>query len=217
VIATTYFFDIDGTLLDSAPDISAAIRQVCRETGRLEPSDAEVRGYIGRPLAETFTGLYRGLSPEQVEELCRLYTERYRARAHAATRVFAGIPEMLAALRGRKSTATTKRTATAAAVLEQFALRTYFDHVQGSDNGRYKPDPAILLEAMEILQVRPGECLMVGDAPADIEAGKRAGMKTCVVAWGYGNLVELRQLGPDLWIERPEELVAAGIVSSQRG
>ncbi|HYM13786.1 MAG TPA: HAD-IA family hydrolase, partial [Bryobacterales bacterium] len=144
-----------------------------------------------------------------IEELSRLYTECYRALAHAHTRIFPGIPEALAALPGRKSTATTKKSATAAAVLDLFGLRRYFDYVQGSDNGRYKPDPAILLEAIAVLKVRPEECLMVGDAPADIEAGKRAGMKTCAVAWGYGDAAELRGLAPSLWIERPEELLAA--------
>jgi HAD superfamily hydrolase (TIGR01509 family) len=208
-VIATYFFDIDGTLLDSAPDICAATRQACREIGRLAPSDPDVRRYIGRPLADTFAGLYPGILQAEIDELSRLYTDCYRARAHVRTRVFPGVSETLAALPGRKSTATTKKSATAAAVLEQFGLRRYFDHVQGSDNGRYKPDPAILLEAIHVLHVQPEECLMVGDAPADIEAGKRARMKTCAVAWGYGDATELRRLAPDLWVERPEELLAA--------
>lgn len=79
--------------------------------------------------------------------------------------------------------------------------------MQGSDNGRYKPDPAILLEAAQSLKVRPEVCLMVGDTPADIEAGRRAGMHTCTVAWGYGDPEELRRLEPDYWIEEPGELL----------
>lgn len=209
----TYFFDIDGTLLDSAPDICAATREACRDSGRPAPPENEVRRSIGRSLAETFARLYPAIRQSEIEELSGFYTERYRARAHAGTRVFPGIPEMLAALPGRKSTATTKRSATASLVLEQFGLRCYFDHVQGSDNGRYKPDPAILLEAIDILKARPEECLMVGDAPADIEAGKRAGMQTCAVAWGYGDAAELRRLAPDLWVQRPEELLGAATVA----
>ena len=201
---TTYFFDIDGTLLDSAPDISGAVCEAC---GEAVPASV-VQRYIGRPLAEMFAHFYPDAQAEDIEGLCRLYRERYRERAHAATRVFPGVAEMLAALPGRKSTATTKSTVTAAAVLELFGLRDHFDHVQGSDNGRYKPDPAILLEAVEILGVRPGECLMVGDSPPDVEAGRRAGMRTCAVAWGYGDHSELKRLQPDLWIEHPRELLS---------
>ena len=201
---STYFFDIDGTLLDSAPDISAAVCEVC--PGVPEPT---VRRYIGRSLAEMFADFYPGITKTEIEHLSGMYTERYRARAHRDTRVFPGVAPMLAALPGRKSTATTKRTATAAAVLELFGLRTYFDHIQGSDNGRYKPDPAILLEAIEVLGVNPQECLMVGDSPADIEAGRRAGMHTCAVAWGYGDPAELQSLEPDLWIEGPHQLLSA--------
>lgn len=174
-----------------------------------EVSESRVRQYIGRSLAEMFADFYPGIPPAEIEELSRLYTERYRGRAHRSTRVFPGVAEMLAALPGRKSTATTKRTATAAAVLELFGLRRHFDHVQGSDNGRYKPDPSILLEAMEVLGAPPEECLMVGDSPADIEAGRRAGMLTCAVGWGYGDPAELKALHPDLWIDRPEELLSA--------
>jgi len=202
-LITTYFFDIDGTLLDSAPDICGAVCEVCPEI-----PEAVVRRYIGRSLAVMFADFFPGITQERIEELSRVYTEHYRARAHRNTRVFPGVAEMLAALPGRKSTATTKRTVTASAVLEQFGLRPHFDHIQGSDNGRYKPDPAILFEAMQALGARAEECLIVGDTAADIEAGKRAGIRTCAVAWGYGDATEMQRLKPDLWIEEPCQLLA---------
>jgi len=202
-LITAYFFDIDGTLLDSAPDIAGAVCEVCPV-----PQDV-VRRYIGRPLAEMFADFCPGAVPGEIERLSQLYRERYRERGHRSTRVYPGIAQTLAALGGRKSTATTKSTATAATVLELFGLRQYFDHIQGSDNGRYKPDPAILLEAAAKLGVKPAECLMVGDAPADIEAGRRAGMRTCAVGWGYGDHAELRALQPDLRIDEPRQLLSA--------
>ncbi len=201
---TTYFFDIDGTLLDSAPDICGAVCEVCPEI-----PEAVVRRYIGRSLAEMFADFYPGIPQERIDELSRVYTERYRARAHRNTRVFPGVAEMVATLPGRKSTATTKRTATAGLVLEQFGLRQHFNHIQGSDNGRYKPDPSILFEAMQALDARPEECMIVGDTAADIEAGKRANIRTCAVAWGYGDPAELRSLQLDFWIDRPEDLLLA--------
>ena len=207
---TAYFFDIDGTLLDSAPDIAGAVSEV------YPVPEEVVRRYIGRPLADMFADFCPQATEAEIERLCGLYRERYRERGHRATRVYPAIAETLAALAGRKSTATTKSTATAAAVLDLFGLRRYFDHVQGTDNGRYKPDPAILLEAAGALGVDPGECLMVGDSPADIEAGRRAGMRTCAVAWGYGDPAELRAWQPDLWIDQPQQLLSsAGQFSGQ--
>jgi len=206
-VISTYFFDIDGTLLDSATDICAAVREACAALGRKPVPDSVVRRYIGRTLADMFADFYPGSTPADVDRLTQLYRERYRERGHRMTRVFPGIAQTLAALPGRKSTATTKTTATAAAVLDLFGLRQYFDHVQGSDNGRYKPDPSILLEAAAALGTPPAECIMIGDAPADIEAGRRAGMRTCAVAWGYGEPAELRRLEPDHWIEEPLQLL----------
>ena len=204
---TAYLFDIDGTLLDSAADISAAVAAACHGDGREAPALSAITRYVGRPLAEMFAEFYPGASPEDLTRLSALYREHYHARHHGSTRIYPGVTEMLAALPGRKSTATTKHSATTAAVLELFGLRHYFDHIQGSENGRYKPDPTNLLAAAEALSAPLGECLMVGDTPADVEAGRRAGMRTCAVAWGYGDREAVQRAGPDHWIERPEELL----------
>ena len=117
------------------------------------------------------------------------------------TRVYPGVPEALAALAGRKSTATTKGTPTTRAVLEQFGLIRYFDHVQGTDGFPYKPAPDVILTALAALGARPEDCLMVGDSAADMEAGKRAGVKTCAVRYGYGKPEDLARFAPDFWID----------------
>ncbi len=129
---TAYLFDIDGTLLDSAADISAAVALACREDGREAPALSAITGYVGRPLAEMFVDFYPDASPEDLARLSALYREHYHARHHGSTRVYPGVIEMLAALPGRKSTATTKHTATTAAVLELFGLRRYFDHIKAA-------------------------------------------------------------------------------------
>ena len=83
-----------------------------------------------------------------------------------------------------KSTATTKGTPTTRAVLEQFGLMQHFDHVQGTDGFPAKPEPGVLLKSVEVFGARPEDCLFVGDSSADMEAGRRAGMRTCAVALG---------------------------------
>jgi phosphoglycolate phosphatase len=115
--------------------------------------------------------------------------------------VYPGVAEALAKLSGRKSTATTKGTPTTRAVLEQFGLLQFFDHVQGTDGFPAKPEPDVILKSLEILGVGPEECLLVGDSPPDMRAGRRAGVKTCAVRWGYGDPAELAACEPDYWID----------------
>lgn len=196
-----YLFDIDGTLLDSAEDICGAVQQVLAATGFPPAEFKFLKSYIGLHLINLFVDLFPHYTPEQIDELIRQYRAFYPARGHKLTRVYPGVPEALAALGGRKATATTKGTPTTRAILEQFGLIGYFDHVQGTDGFPCKPAPDVILTALSALGARPEETLMVGDSPADMEAGRRAGVKTCAVRYGYGDPAEMARLEPDYWID----------------
>ena len=65
-------------------------------------------------------------------------------------------------------------------------------------------------ESLRVLGIQPHDCLLVGDAPADMEAGRRAGVRTCAVRWGYGDPDEMARWQPDYWIDAPEQLTPAG-------
>jgi HAD superfamily hydrolase (TIGR01509 family) len=203
-----YLFDVDGTLMDSAADINGAILEVLAARGRTDVTHSHLRRYIGRHLLDTFGDL--GYRREEVDEMINHYRRIYPERRHASTRVFPGVARMLAALGGRKSTATTKSSATTRVILEQFGLLPHFDHVQGTDGFPAKPQPDVILESLRVFGVPPGECLLVGDAPADMEAGRRAGVRTCAVRWGYGDPGEMARWEPDYWIDTPAELMARG-------
>ena len=199
-----YLFDVDGTLLDSAADICGAIRTVV--DGQCNVTDEYLRAYIGRHLDDLWSDLFPGCTREQMDRMLVDYRARYLARSHAATSPYPGICEALAALPGRKSTATTKGTPTTRAVLEMFGLLPYFDHVQGTDGFPAKPAPDVILASLSIFGVEPRDCLFIGDSPTDMEAGRRAGVKTCAVLWGYGKREEMAGWAPDYWVERPEDL-----------
>jgi len=196
-----YLFDIDGTLLDSAQDICGAIQQVLETTGLPPVSFEFLKGYIGLHLLDLFQDLFPSYSAEQYDELIRQYRTIYLARGHKLTRVYPGVAEGLAALGGRKSTATTKGSPTTRLVLEQFGLLQHFEHVQGTDGFPCKPAPDVIFTALNVLGARPEECLFVGDSPADMEAGRRAGVKTCAVHYGYGKDEEMARFTPDYWID----------------
>ena len=201
-----YLFDIDGTLLDSAEDICGAIQQVLANTPCNPVSFDFLKGYIGLHLRAMFQDIFPHSSDAEYEALFAQYRANYHARGHQSTRVFPGVAEGLAALGGRKSTATTKGTPTTRLVLEQFGLLQYFDHVQGTDGFPAKPAPDVIFTALAALNARPEDCLFVGDSCADMEAGRRAGVKTCAVLYGYGKPDEMSAFQPDYWVKDLREL-----------
>ena len=199
-----YLFDVDGTLLDSAADICGAIQSVLG--AECQVSDEYLRTYIGRHLDDLWSDLFPGCSRERMDRMLADYRGLYLARRHTGTKPYPGISAALAALPGRKSTATTKGTPTTRAVLEMFGLLPYFDHVQGTDGFPAKPAPDVILASLDVFEVDPQDCLFIGDSPADMEAGRRAGVKTCGVLWGYGRREDMERWKPDYWIADPGEL-----------
>ena len=201
-----YLFDIDGTLLDSAQDICGAIQQVLSARDCNQPSFEFLKSYIGRHLIDCFGDIFPGCTADHMDQLIKEYRAIYPARGHAQTHVYPGVKEGLAALPGRKSTATTKGTPTTRAILAQLGLIEYFDHVQGTDGIPCKPAPDVIFAALEGVAAKPEETLFVGDSPADMEAGRRAGVKICAVRYGYGTPEDLAKFEPDYWISDLREL-----------
>jgi len=193
-------------LLDSAADICGAIQGVLASTPQCNVTDEALRLYIGRHLYDLFEELFPEHTRAQMDEMIADYRTRYLARSHAGTRPFPGVAEALAALPGKKSTATTKGTPTTRAILEMFGLLPYFDHVQGTDGFPAKPEPDVILASLKVFGAKPEDCLFVGDSPADMEPGRRAGVKTCAVLWGYGRREDMARWEPDYWVEQPGQL-----------
>jgi HAD superfamily hydrolase (TIGR01509 family) len=200
-----YLFDLDGTLVDSQYDICGAVLDVLAARGRTEFTHEQLVPYIGRHLLDEFLDF--GFPEEEIDAMIQEYRTIYPQRGHASTKIYPGVPDMLARLGGRKSTATTKGTATVRAVLEQFELIHHFDHVQGTDGFPAKPSPDVLLKSIELFGARPEHCLFIGDSEADMEAGRRAGVRTCAVTWGYGDHEAMARWEPDFWVSQPQEIV----------
>ncbi len=204
-----YLFDIDGTLLDSADDICGAIVDVLKTTPCPPMGKSDLTRYIGVHLIEMFRQVLPDYTAEQHDALVQNYRALYPLREHRGTRLYPRVKEALGVLGGRKSTATTKGSNTARQVLERFGLIEHFDHVQGTDGFPYKPAPDVILTSLAALGACPEDCLMVGDSPADMEAGRRAGVKTAAVTYGYGDPNELARWQPDYWIRDLRELLGS--------
>lgn len=202
-----YLFDVDGTLLNSSEDICGAIRETLAPTDAPRLSDEFLRRYIGHHLRDLFQDVLPHFSESQIDELIRTYRRIYPERGHASTSVYPGVVEMLGKVGGRKSTATTKGTESATNILRQFGLLSFFDRVQGTDGFPAKPEPDVIVKSLEAFGVAPDDCLLVGDAGPDMEAGRRAGVKTCAVTYGYGEIEAMKRHRPDYWIDSPLALI----------
>ncbi len=196
-----YIFDVDGTLVDSAADICGAIQGVLCKSTAAPVTDDFLRGYIGRHLLDLFHDLLPSLDAVAMDAMVQDYRGIYTAREHRNTKRYPGVLETLAVLPGRKSTATTKGTPTTRLVLERFEMLPYFQHVQGTDGFPAKPSPDVIFKAIEGLNAKPEDCLFVGDSAADMEAAKRANVKSCAVTYGYGKREDLAKWNPDFWVD----------------
>jgi HAD superfamily hydrolase (TIGR01509 family) len=200
-----YLFDVDGTLVDSWRDICGAIQSTLTAQGRTDVDDVFLRRYIGHHLVDLWRDL--GYCEADCEQLTTTYRQIYPTRGHSSTHLYPGVKETLSVLGGRKSTATTKGTPTTRIVLEKFGLLEHFDHVQGTDGFPSKPAPDVLLKSIDLFGAKPEDCLMVGDAAPDMEAGRRAGVKICAVRYGYGDVEAMKRFEPDFWLDDLRELL----------
>lgn len=190
-------FDLDGTLIDSLPDIVESFRAAFHACGMEAPDDAAVRRLIGKPLEEMY-GLFTD-DPGRVAALTRAYRRIYPRRFTQATRPFPGVVPMLGELRGRGwrlAVATTKRSEMATRLVEALGLDDHLDHVQGTDDFPHKPAPDVVWRALAALGSEGS--WMIGDTVSDLQAGRAAGLRTFGVTWGTHSRGRLAEADPDV-------------------
>ena len=204
-------FDLDGTLIDSAPDLGAAAEQMRVARGLAPLGVASYRAAAGMG-ARGMMGVAFGVTPEQPEfaALRDEFLDRYEACIHDRTQVFAGVQPLVDALCGRDlqwGVVTNKHerfTRLIAAHLPLFSSSSCL--VSGDTTPHLKPHPASLFEACHRLGLAPSECIYVGDDARDVAAGQAAGMGTVAALYGYlGIGAEAGEWGADASIGHPME------------
>ncbi|RKH00295.1 HAD family hydrolase [Corallococcus sp. CA047B] len=187
-------FDLDGTLVDSLPDIIGSFLHGFTHLGLPVPSIAEVRALIGQPLDV----MYTQFAPEHVTGLCAAYREHYPLNFLNHSRPFPGVVQVLRTLRERGyllAVATTKRSDMARRFVEALGMEGLLHHVQGTDGFPHKPAPDVLHRALAALGTEG--LWMVGDTTLDLRAGRAAGLRTYAVTWGTHSPEELATATPD--------------------
>lgn len=207
-------FDLDGTLLDTAPDLVGALNRTLVESGRPEVTLAGLRPSVSHG-ARAMLRASVDLDPEEPAFLAlhQRFLAHYRAGLCRETRLFPGMGAVLDTLEAQSVSwgiVTNKPSRFTDPLLDALGLTARAGCVvSGDTTPESKPHPAPLLHACDQLGTTPGRCLYVGDAPRDIEAGRRAGMRTLVALFGYigpGDAPE--GWGADGTIDTPAELIA---------
>jgi phosphoglycolate phosphatase len=205
-------FDLDGTLLDTAPDMIGALNALRAENQRTTlPYDA-VRPLVSHGSARLVKFGFPDSDPPGFARLQQRFLEVYRDNVAAHTRLFAGMDRVLAALaeRGLKLGIVTNKPAwLTLPLLEQLGLAPRFACVVSGDTvSARKPDPLPMLHAATLAGVEAQRCLYVGDAERDVQAAHAAGMQALVATYGYLEPGEdWRGWNADGFIEKPAALL----------
>jgi phosphoglycolate phosphatase len=204
-------FDLDGTLVDSAEDLRAALNKLLGELNLRPIEPNEIKAMIGDgvlKLVERALVAVNG-DPEQRDFLLPRFLAIYQANPAALTRCYPGVLETLDALRHKGfhlAVVTNKPVFATKKILEALSLAEFFPVVVGGDSlPQRKPDPAQLIEAARQLGVDVDQTLMVGDNIHDVEAAHAAGMRCIAVSYGYHHRPP-SEFNADLLIDRFDEL-----------
>ena len=203
------YFDLDGTLTESAPGIIRSAKYALSRFG-MEPSDEIMKKFIGPPLLESFRNLC-GLSEEESREAIRLYREYFAEKGMFENSVYDGVYEMLETLRAEGkilAVATSKPELYAKKILDHFHLTEYFAHISGAALDHIRMTKADVLRnavrQTELTDVSKG--LMIGDRLHDVEGASELGMETLGVLYGYGSREELMNAGALDTAETPADV-----------
>ncbi len=193
------FFDLDGTLTDPMLGITRSVQYALRHFG-IEVTDlSTLCPFIGPPLKDSFREFY-GMDDARAKEAIALTREYFAPKGIFENELYAGIPQLLEALRqggARIAMATSKPAPFARRIAEHFAIDRYFDLIEGSTlDGTRTTKSEVLRLAIEGLGVTdPAQAVMVGDRRFDIEGAAATGIESIGVLYGYGSREELEQAG----------------------
>ena len=209
-------FDLDGTLIDSVPDLAAAVDRMLVELGRTPAGVEKVRDWVGngarvlvrRALAGGLD--HAAVGEAETEEALARFLDIY-ADCHNLTVLYPGVHELLEALSTAAvelAVVTNKPERFVAPLLEQVGLGGYFRWIIGGDTlPQQKPDPAALLQVMRLAGVEAAQSLFIGDSRNDVLAARAAAVPCIAVSYGYNHGRPIAEERPSLVVDSLAELL----------
>ena len=204
-------FDLDGTIADSAPGITASLAWVFEQLGKPIPTPAELLEYVGPPILDSFRDLAKW-TPEESARALEIYREHYLEHGVYDSTSFDGIGDVLRAIHESPipmSLATSKPEIPATLILEHFGFARFFDIITGASADEVRSAKKdVVEEALRRLAASGADIsrpVLVGDRKHDVEGGAEHGVPTIFVRWGYGSPAE--EVGTVAAVDHPSELL----------
>lgn len=206
----TLFFDLDGTLIDSAVGITRCVEYSLERMGHPGLPEAELRQWIGPALRVSYGQLFDHAA--DIERAVAHYRERFEIEGWREHTIYAGIGETVEAVHAaghRLAVVTAKNEPHARKIVTALPFGHRFEDIIGATpDGRLSHKPELIAEALTRLGLRPEHCTMIGDRHLDIEGAQHHGMRGIGVLWGFGSEDELRDAGAYALVRTPEALPA---------
>ncbi|MET0271611.1 MAG: phosphoglycolate phosphatase [Phenylobacterium sp.] len=212
----TIAFDLDGTLVDTAPDLVGTLNVLLAQEGLAPLPYEEARPFIGhgarRLIEKGFVAAGEPLEDRRLQALFERFLVHYDAHIADESRPYPGVVDALEAMKAagaRLSVCTNKLTGLSTHLLDALDMSWLFDAIVGPDvAGCAKPDPRHLIAAVEAAGGAIGRAIMVGDAATDAGAARAAGTSLILVSFGYTE-IPARDLAPDVLIDHFADLPGA--------
>lgn len=189
-------FDLDGTIVDSAPGITATLAYTFERLGLPIPTPAELLSYVGPPILDAFRD-HAGFTPEQSQHALDVYRPQYLKAGVFDATVYPGVADVLKSIRAHDvplSLATSKPETPATLILEHYDLLKYFDVITGASDDEKRSAKADIVElALKRLKEHGADIsrpVMVGDRHHDVVGAAAHDVPTVFVRWGYGSPAE---------------------------
>lgn len=204
-------FDLDGTLVNSQFDITDGINQTLMSFKRKPLSVNAVQSLIGGGVEKLVKSAFSDVSDQvMLDEALKIFNKYYHNNLTTKTGPYKGVLEVLKHFSIlKKAVYSNKPHDLTVQIINQLNLNSFFSHVQGSNNIKYKPKPSSegIEFILEKLKVKPEHTIIVGDSTHDIHAGQKAGIQTCAVTYGYRTENVLAKENPDFIIHKLPELI----------
>jgi len=208
-----YLFDLDGTLVDTAPDINAALNHSLTRFDLPPVAAALTRHWVGHG-SRTLIGealRHHGAAHVDIDQLLEPFLDYYEAHLANHSRIYPGVTETLDVLRAqgaRLAVVTNKSRRLTHPLLAQIGLAEYFELVICGDTASApKPDPAPVRYCLDHFGLGPESAVIVGDSNTDVQAGRAAGIAVVCVRDGYNHGIDVTTLDVDAVIDHFDELV----------
>lgn len=207
--------DVDGTLVDSVPDLAFCVDELMKAMNRPVWGEAQVRKWVGNGVPKlverSLTGELEGVvNQEDYDKAYPLFLELYKDNTSKRSKLYEGVLKGLDYLQSKSykiGCVTNKARAFTHPLLKDLDIFDRFELViSGDDLAEKKPHPLPLLHAAEHLGVSPKKCLMIGDSISDVKASRAAGFNIICMSYGYNHGNDIRDAHPDTVIDSMAEL-----------